>query len=50
MLKLDDGDTVAYVIGDVIHHPVQVEHPEWSSQFCWDPVMAGERRTTILVD
>ena len=48
MLKLDDGTTVAYVIGDVIHHPVQVEHPEWSSQFCWNAEMAGTQRTSLL--
>jgi len=48
MLKLDDGKTTAYVIGDVIHHPVQVEHPEWSSQFCWDADKASAMRTNIL--
>ena len=48
MLKLDDGQTVAYVIGDVIHHPVQVEHPEWSSQFCWDAEKASAMRTSIM--
>ena len=48
MLKLDDGNTVAYVIGDVIHHPVQVEHPEWSSQFCWDADKASAQRTSIM--
>jgi glyoxylase-like metal-dependent hydrolase (beta-lactamase superfamily II) len=48
MLKLDDGKTKAYVIGDVIHHPVQVEHPAWSSQFCWDADKASAMRTNIL--
>ena len=48
MLKLDDGKTTAYVIGDVIHHPVQVEHPAWSSQFCWDADKASAMRTNIL--
>lgn len=52
MVKLDttsQGKTqTAYVIGDVIHHPLQVEHPEWSSQFCWDAKMAGAMRQTVL--
>ncbi|MBT5239373.1 MAG: MBL fold metallo-hydrolase [Rhodospirillaceae bacterium] len=52
MVKLEttsQGKTrTAYVIGDVIHHPLQVEHPEWSSQFCWDAKMAGDMRTSIL--
>jgi len=48
MLKLDDGNIVAYVIGDVIHHPVQVEHPDWSSQFCWNADKAFAMRSSIL--
>ena len=48
MLKLDDGKTTAYVTGDVIHHPIQVEHPDWSSQFCWNAEMASAQRTSIL--
>ncbi|MDE0801470.1 MAG: MBL fold metallo-hydrolase [Rhodospirillaceae bacterium] len=52
IVKLDStsqGKTqTAYVIGDVIHHPLQVEHPEWSSQFCWDAKMAGDMRQTVL--
>ena len=48
MLKLDDGNLVAYIIGDVIHHPVQVEHPNWSSQFCWDADKASAMRSAIL--
>jgi glyoxylase-like metal-dependent hydrolase (beta-lactamase superfamily II) len=48
MLKLFDGRSTAYLIGDVIHHPVQVEHPNWSSLFCWNKTKAGEMRTSIL--
>lgn len=52
MVKLEtkaQGKTqTAYVIGDVIHHPVQVEHPEWSSQFCWNADLASAMRQTVL--
>ena len=52
MVKLDSnsqGKTqTAYVIGDVIHHPLQVEHPEWSSQFCWNADLASAMRQTVL--
>lgn len=48
MVRLDDGKTVAYVIGDVIHHPVQVEHPDWSSTFCWNADKASAMRSSVL--
>jgi len=48
MLKLNDGNSIAYVIGDVIHHPVQIEHPDWSSMFCWDEAKAASMRSSIL--
>jgi len=48
MVKLESGPDVAYVIGDVLHHPLHVERPAWSSKFCWDPVRAGQARSEIL--
>ena len=48
MVKLQDQDQRAYVTGDVIHHPMQVEHPEWSSCFCWDPVLSAKTRIEVL--
>lgn len=35
-------------IGDIMHHPLQVYRPEWSSQFCWNPKMSGESRRRLL--
>lgn len=29
------GERAAFT-GDLMHHPVQVRHPEWSTCFCWD--------------
>ena len=48
IVRLDDRNERAYLTGDVIHHPVQVERPEWSSCFCWDPVMSAESRLNTL--
>lgn len=31
-------------IGDLMHHPVQVPHPEWSTCFCWDMDMSAATR------
>lgn len=30
--------------GDLMHHPVQVRHPEWSTCFCWDLEMSSATR------
>ena len=48
IVKLEDGGERAYLSGDVIHHPIQVERPEWSSCFCWDPVMSAKTRLETL--
>jgi glyoxylase-like metal-dependent hydrolase (beta-lactamase superfamily II) len=34
--------------GDVIHHPVQVVHPEWSARFCEDPVRSAACRRRFV--
>jgi glyoxylase-like metal-dependent hydrolase (beta-lactamase superfamily II) len=48
VLVLDDGRARAYLIGDTIHHPVQIERPQWSSRFCWDPDQSRATRTAFL--
>lgn len=48
MVRLEHGDRVAYVIGDTMHHPVQVERPEWSSKFCWNAALSTQARQTLL--
>lgn len=48
VIELDDGRQRAVMSGDVIHHPVQVERAEWSSQFCGDPDAARVQRRALL--
>jgi glyoxylase-like metal-dependent hydrolase (beta-lactamase superfamily II) len=48
MLALDDGTDKAYLVGDVMHHPVQIERPDWSSRFCWDADLSRATRTQFL--
>jgi glyoxylase-like metal-dependent hydrolase (beta-lactamase superfamily II) len=48
VLVLDDGKDKAYLVGDTIHHPVQIERPHWSSRFCWDAKMSADTRTKFV--
>lgn len=48
VLHVEDRGAQAVVCGDVMHHPVQVAHPEWSSGFCSDPVQSAKSRRDLL--
>ena len=48
VIELDDGRQSAIMSGDVIHHPVQIERPAWSSQFDEDPDEARVTRLKLL--
>lgn len=48
IIELKDQSRRAVMTGDVIHHPVQIEQPQWSSNFCLDPVQSAATRTNLL--
>ena len=48
VIELDDGRERAVMSGDVMHHPVQIERPEWSSCFDGDPDAARISRRELL--
>ena len=48
IVKLEARGERAYLTGDVIHHPIQVEHPEWSTCFCSDPKLSAATRQKTL--
>jgi len=48
ILHVEDRKHEAVVCGDVMHHPVQVRHPDWSSAFCENPVLAAKYRWGML--
>ncbi len=48
MVRLFDGTSTAWLIGDVIHHPMQVDRPDWYSRFCEDPPAAVASRVGLL--
>lgn len=47
-IRLRDGGEEALFIADVMHQPIQVYHPDWSSKYCEDGATARETRHRIL--
>jgi glyoxylase-like metal-dependent hydrolase (beta-lactamase superfamily II) len=47
-LHLDSGGKRAIFSGDLMHHAVQVAHPEWNSRFCWDQAMSRATRQKFV--
>lgn len=48
IVHVEDDGRHAVLCGDVLHHPVQLIHPEWSTRFCFDPVQAQRTREELL--
>lgn len=38
----------ALFVGDIVHHPLQVFHPQWNSVFCEDQTQARVARRNVL--
>jgi glyoxylase-like metal-dependent hydrolase (beta-lactamase superfamily II) len=49
-INLKDGAAQACFSGDIMHHPIQVYHPDWSSQFCTDQDLSAKSRRLLLED
>jgi glyoxylase-like metal-dependent hydrolase (beta-lactamase superfamily II) len=49
-INLKDGGRQACFSGDIMHHPIQVYHPDWSSQFCSDQDLSAKSRRKLLED
>jgi glyoxylase-like metal-dependent hydrolase (beta-lactamase superfamily II) len=47
-IKLADRGQQAAFCGDVLHHALQVHHPDWNSFACGDPVNARLSRRKVL--
>jgi glyoxylase-like metal-dependent hydrolase (beta-lactamase superfamily II) len=48
VLNVRSAGKHALLCGDVIHHPVQLVHPEWSSRACEDKVLSAITRRAML--
>jgi glyoxylase-like metal-dependent hydrolase (beta-lactamase superfamily II) len=43
-----DGQTLAVFVGDMLHHPLQVDHPDWCPTFDALPTMSRQTRRALL--
>jgi glyoxylase-like metal-dependent hydrolase (beta-lactamase superfamily II) len=43
-----DGQQTAVYVGDLIHHPLQIDHPEWSPIFDSLPPLSRETRRALV--
>lgn len=48
VVTLRSGTDRAVFVGDMLHSPVQVLKPQWSSCFCDDPRLSAKSRSTYL--
>jgi glyoxylase-like metal-dependent hydrolase (beta-lactamase superfamily II) len=48
VVKLASGGDRALFAGDILHTPVQVLYPDYSSSFCQDPAEARTTRRRLL--
>ena len=48
MMRIGAGGGAATLIGDMMHHPLQIRYPDWSTRFDVDPDMARKTRTEFL--
>lgn len=48
VIQVDDGRSRAVLSGDVVHHPVQIERPDWCSEFDLDQAAARITREALL--
>ena len=47
-IRLASKGSEAVFAGDVIHHPIQVYHPDWSTVACLDPAASTASRRRLL--
>ena len=48
VIRLASKNQEALFTGDVLHHAIQVYHPEWNSFACLDPIAARQARRRVL--
>jgi len=48
VVQIDSRGQRALLIGDVMHTPIQLAQPAWSSRFCLDPQRSRETRSALI--
>jgi glyoxylase-like metal-dependent hydrolase (beta-lactamase superfamily II) len=49
-VHLTSAGKQAMLTGDLMHHPIQVNRPDWSSRFCFDPDHSRRTRQRFVED
>ncbi|MDC0073638.1 MBL fold metallo-hydrolase [Alphaproteobacteria bacterium] len=47
-VSIESGSEKGIVSGDVIHHPIQIIHPEWKTNFCNNPEESSSSRIKFV--
>jgi glyoxylase-like metal-dependent hydrolase (beta-lactamase superfamily II) len=47
-LRAESAGDRALFVGDIMHSPMQIYHPDWNSAFCEDGAAARQTRRTVL--
>jgi glyoxylase-like metal-dependent hydrolase (beta-lactamase superfamily II) len=50
MVRIGSGREQGIISADLMHHPLQVRYPEWSTRFCADPAAARSTRIKFFND
>ena len=48
IINIESEGDQAILCGDVIHHPLQLLKPTWSTNFCYDPELSRQTRLNLL--
>jgi glyoxylase-like metal-dependent hydrolase (beta-lactamase superfamily II) len=48
LIRLGSSGMEGLFTGDILHHPIQIYRPEWSSSSCSDPELARRTRRALL--
>src|SRR5216683_4752230 len=47
-VRISSGGDDAVITGDMMHHPIQIAHPDWVCEFDNDPTMASATRRAFV--
>jgi glyoxylase-like metal-dependent hydrolase (beta-lactamase superfamily II) len=47
-VRISSGGENAVITGDLMHHPIQIAHPDWVVEFDNDPKLAVETRRQFV--
>ncbi|MDP6353293.1 MAG: MBL fold metallo-hydrolase [Alphaproteobacteria bacterium] len=48
VVNLRSGDATAVLLGDSIHHPIQLKRPDWSCMACEDKAQSAQTRRGLI--